>query len=270
MRWLVSAHLSSSVVGNLLVWWASAPVRRPSVNNMMHTFGAKFTRTLSVCSALSVMLSGAVAFAQAQPGASPAPAQGQAPATRPPAPAQPPATARPPATPPPNLPTGVELPPGYVIGVEDVLTVVYWREKDMSSDVVVRPDGKISLPLLNELDAAGLTPAQLREKIEEGSKRFIEEPTVSVIVKAINSRKVFITGMINKPGPYPLTGPMTVIQLIATAGGVQEYADSSKIVILRYEKGKPVTYKFNYKDVVNQKNLLQNIELRPGDSVMVP
>jgi polysaccharide export outer membrane protein len=123
---------------------------------------------------------------------------------------------------------------------------------------------------LNEVDAAGITPAQLRDKVEELSKRFVEEPSVSIIVKAINSRKVFITGMINKPGPYPITGPMTVIQLIATAGGVQEYANSSKIVILRYEKGQAKTFRFNYNDVVNQKNLAQNIELKPGDSVMVP
>jgi len=241
---------------------------------MMHTFGSKFTRTLSVSSVLSLMLSVPAAFGQAPAQPKPAAPAPSAPtqAPRPAAPTPGPATTtpRPAPTPPPNLPTGVELPPGYVIGVEDVLTVVYWREKDMSSDVVVRPDGKISLALLNEVDAAGLTPAQLREKIEELSKRFIEEPTVSVIVKAINSRKVYITGMINKPGPYPLTGPMTVIQLIATAGGVQEYANSSKIVILRYEKGKPATYKFNYKEVVDQKNLQQNIELKPGDSVMVP
>jgi polysaccharide export outer membrane protein len=269
MRWLVVAHLSSSVVGNLHVASCSRGAST-GVKNMMHTFGLKFTRTLSLSAAFSIILSVPSAFAQAQ-GTPTNPPAGTTAAPRPaaPAPAQTPARPAVP-TPPPNLPAGVELPPGYVIGTDDVLSVIYWREKDMSSDVVVRPDGKISLPLLNEVDAAGITPAQLRDKVEELSKRFVEEPSVSIIVKAINSRKVFITGMINKPGPYPITGPMTVIQLIATAGGVQEYANSSKIVILRYEKGQAKTFRFNYNDVVNQKNLAQNIELKPGDSVMVP
>jgi polysaccharide export outer membrane protein len=135
---------------------------------------------------------------------------------------------------------------------------------------VVRPDGKISLPLLNEVDAAGLTPADLRNKLEELSQKFLAEPSVSVIVKAINSRKVYITGMISKPGPYPITGPLTVLQLIATAGGVLEYADSDSIIVLRDDGGKATTYRFNYKEVAKQKNLTQNIELKPGDTVVVP
>ncbi len=119
-----------------------------------------------------------------------------------------------------------------------MLTVVFWRDKDMSSDVAVRPDGKISLPLLNEVQASGLTPEQLRVQVTEAASKFVEDPTVSIVVKEIHSRKVFITGMVNKPGTYPLSGPTTVVQLIAMAGGVLEYADSKHITILRTVNGR--------------------------------
>jgi polysaccharide export outer membrane protein len=98
----------------------------------------------------------------------------------------------------------------------------------------------------------------------------MEDPNVSVVVKAINSRKVFITGQVAKPGVYPLTAATTVMQLIALAGGVHEFADSKKIIVMRTEKGQPVAYPFNYKDVLKRKNLKQNIELKPGDTVVVP
>jgi polysaccharide export outer membrane protein len=178
------------------------------------------------------------------------------------------AAARPSAAP--ALPAGVTPPAGYVIGPDDQLSIVYWRDKDLSSDVVVRPDGLISLPLLNDVAAAGLTPEELRVVITKGASKFIEEPTVSVVVKAINSRKVFITGQVGKPGPYPLSGPTTVLQLISTAGGVAEYAKKSEIVILRNENGRQTTFPFNYNAVLKRKNLTQNIELRPGDTVIVP
>jgi polysaccharide export outer membrane protein len=171
---------------------------------------------------------------------------------------------------PPALPAGVPLPAGYVIGPEDVLTVVFWREKDMSSDVAVRPDGRITLPLLNEIEASGRTPEQLRATITEAASRYIEDPTVSVVVKQINSRKVFITGQVPKPGPYMLNTPMSVLQLIAMAGGVTEFAKIKDILITREEQGRPVAIRFNYNDVRKGKNLKQNIELRPGDTVIVP
>ena len=169
-----------------------------------------------------------------------------------------------------NIPAGVPTPADFVIGPDDVLTVVFWREKDMSGDVSVRPDGKISLPLLNDVQASGLTPEQLRVQLTEAASKFIEEPTVTVVVKAINSRRVFITGQVTKPGPYPLAGPTTVLQLIAMAGGVLEYADAKNIAILRTEEGRPVSFRFNYKDVSQRKNLKQNIELKPGDTIIVP
>jgi polysaccharide biosynthesis/export protein len=170
----------------------------------------------------------------------------------------------------PALPAGVTPPAGYVIGPDDQLSVVYWREKDMSADVVVRPDGLISLPLLNDVQASGLTPEQLRAAITKDATKFVEEPTVSVVVKAINSRKVFITGQVGKPGYYPIGGPTTVLQLIAIAGGVAEYADKNKISIIRKEGSKDVSFRFNYEDVIKGKNLAQNIELKPGDTVVVP
>jgi polysaccharide export outer membrane protein len=185
-------------------------------------------------------------------------------------PANPPATRPAPSTPPANLPAGVAAPADFVIGPNDVLTIVFWRDKDMSSDVQVRPDGKISLPLLNDVQAAGLTPEQLRVQITATAARLVEDPTVSVVVKEINSRRVFITGQVAKPGTYALSGPTTVLQLIAMAGGVLEYADSKNIAIMRTENGKPSSFQFNYKDVTKRKNLKQNIELKPGDTIIVP
>jgi len=173
---------------------------------------------------------------------------------------------------PPNAaaPAGIALPPGYLIGPEDVLTIVVWREKEMSTDAVVRPDGQISIPLLNDLQAAGLTPDQLKATIEKAASKFMAEPNATVIVKAINSRKVHIVGSVMKAGTYPLAGEMTVLQLIAQAGGLQEWADSKHITVMRKEDGKDKALSFNYKDVVKQKKLQQNVLLKPGDTVIVP
>src|SRR5215467_3616813 len=121
-------------------------------------------------------------------------------------------------------PAPLIVPAEYIIGTDDVMKVDFWRDKDMSSEVTVRPDGKISLPLINEIQAAGLTPAQLRERISEEARKYVEDPTVTVEVKAINSRRVYITGEVKKPGPYGITGSMTVLQLISIAGGLGDYA----------------------------------------------
>ena len=195
------------------------------------------------------------------------------------------ATAQKPAQPPPSgpaqkpaqavaQPAPVAPPADYVIGVDDVLVVMFRREKDLSAEVIVRPDGKITLPLINDIKAAGLTTDQLRDQVTEQAARFVESPTVTVIVKQINSRKVFITGQVMKPGPYPIGDRMTVMQLISTAGGLTEYAKKKDIVILREPAGrpgeKPAAFKFNYDDVRKMKNLASNIELKPGDTVIVP
>jgi polysaccharide export outer membrane protein len=169
-----------------------------------------------------------------------------------------------------KVPEGITPPSDYLIGPDDHLTVMFWREKDLSADVIVRPDGKISLPLLNDVQAAGLTPEQLREKVTDEAKRYVEDPVATVVVRQINSRKVFITGQVEKPGPYPLTAPTTVLQLISTAGGLKEYAKRDKIVIMRTENGKQTSLRFNYDQVIDRKNLKQNVELKPGDTVLVP
>jgi polysaccharide export outer membrane protein len=167
-------------------------------------------------------------------------------------------------------PAGVPLPAGYVIGPEDVLDIIFWRDKDMSAEVTVRPDGRITLPLINEMQASGVTPEELRGALMTAAAKYVQDPNVTVVVKAINSRKVFITGQVGKPGAYSLTAPTTVMQLIALAGGLHEFADAKNIIIMRTENGRPMAYAFNYKDVLKRKNLKQNIELKPGDTVVVP
>jgi polysaccharide export outer membrane protein len=169
-----------------------------------------------------------------------------------------------------EAPAGVALPVGYLIGAEDVLTIVFWREKEMSAEVVVRPDGKISLPLLNDIDAAGFTPDQLRGQLIKAASKYLEDPNATVVVKEIHSRKVFVSGQVGKPGSFPLIGDMNVLQMIAHVGGLLEYADAKNIVIVRSENGQERRFKFNYKDVVKGKNIQQNIVLKPGDTIIVP
>jgi polysaccharide biosynthesis/export protein len=169
-----------------------------------------------------------------------------------------------------TTPGGVTPPADYVLGTDDVLIVIFWREKDMSSEVVVRPDGKITLPLLNDVVAAGLTPDALRKKLNAEASRFIEDPAASVVVKVINSRKVFVTGEVQKPGPYPLTTPTTVMQLLAIAGGLKDYAKRNEIVVMRTENGEQVLHAFDYDAIIKRKKVSQNILLEPGDTIVVP
>ncbi|HMF95454.1 MAG TPA: polysaccharide biosynthesis/export family protein [Vicinamibacterales bacterium] len=169
------------------------------------------------------------------------------------------------------VPTKPATPTGYVIGVDDVLSILFWRDKDLSApETTVRPDGKVTLPLLNDVQAAGLTPEQLRDAVVTAARRYVEDPQPTVIVKEIKSRKVFITGQVEKPGPYPLNGSVTVLQLIATAGGLRDFADGKNITVMRVRQGKQAIFEFNYQDLVKRKNLFQNIELEPGDTVVVP
>jgi polysaccharide export outer membrane protein len=165
----------------------------------------------------------------------------------------------------------VPVAPDYVIGADDVLSILFWRDKDLSApEVTVRPDGKVTLPLLNDVQAAGRTPEQLGEAIREAARKYVEDPNPTVIVKEIKSRRVFITGRIEKPGPYPLNGKTTILQLIAMAGGLREFVDGKNISLMRSEKEKQTIFAFNYQDVVKKGYLHQNIELKPGDVVVVP
>jgi polysaccharide export outer membrane protein len=164
-----------------------------------------------------------------------------------------------------------ELPPGYVIGASDLLTVRFWGDNQLSADVVVRPDGKISVPLLNDVQASGFTPEQLGSALEKAASKFITEPVATVIVREIRSRQVFVLGEgVARAGIVPLNSEMTVLQVLAAAGGLLEYADKRAIVVLRTENGRERRFKFNYNDVVKGKNVQQNIVLLPGDTVLVP
>ena len=160
--------------------------------------------------------------------------------------------------------------PDYKIGPQDVLTITVWKEPDVSREVPVRPDGKISLPLLNDVDAAGLTPMQLASSLTESLKKFISSPQVTVIVKEINSRRVYVIGEVVRAGTFPLLPKMTVLQIVSSCGGFTQFANPKKIYVLRTKDGKQTKIPFNYKEVVSGKNPEQNIELQPGDTVVVP
>lgn len=164
----------------------------------------------------------------------------------------------------------VAVPADYLIGPEDVLGIVYWREAELTGDVTVRPDGRITLAVIGEMVAAGLRPEQLQQQIQEKAKTYVQEPNVAVVVREVNSRKIFVTGRVTTPGAYALKGPLTVMQALALAGGITEYADAKNINVLRIEGARTLGFKFNYKDVAKGKKLQQNILLLPGDTVVVP
>jgi len=160
--------------------------------------------------------------------------------------------------------------PNYIIGAQDVLEIDVWKEAELTRAVPVRPDGKISLPLLNDVQAAGLTPTQLSEDLTTELKKFITDPQVTVIVTEINSQRVYILGEMTRPGAYPLLPGMTVLQALSSAGGFTPFANSKKIYVLRSEGGKQQKFPFNYKEVIKGKNTEQNIVLKAGDQIVVP
>jgi polysaccharide export outer membrane protein len=158
----------------------------------------------------------------------------------------------------------------YVISPGDVLEVQVWKEPDVSKAVPVRPDGKISLPLLDDVQAAGRTSAALTADLTERLKKFISDPQVTVIVTEVNSQRIYITGEVTRGGTYPLEPGMTVLQGLSSAGGFTPFANVKKIYVLRQQNGKQVKYPFNYKDVVKGSDTAQNILLQPGDTIVVP
>ena len=160
-------------------------------------------------------------------------------------------------------------PSDYVIGADDTLKISVWKEPDLSETLPVRPDGKISMPLLNDIPAAGLTPLQLKDSITEKLKKYIADPRVTVVVTAMNSRRVFVTGEVVHSGPLALLPHMTMLQALAQAGFTQ-FANLKSIYLLRTENGKQVKLPFNYKDVVKGNHPEQNILLKPGDTLVVP
>lgn len=160
--------------------------------------------------------------------------------------------------------------PSYVIGEQDMLDISVWKEPDVSRAVPVRPDGKISLPLIHDVQAAGLTPMQLATVIAEKLKKYLSEPQVTVVVTAINSQRIYLVGEISRAGAYPMLPNMTVLQALANAGGFTQFANLKNIYVLRNENGKQVRYPFNYKDVIKGQKAEQNISLKPGDTIVVP
>ena len=160
--------------------------------------------------------------------------------------------------------------PAYVIGPQDVLDINVWKETEMTRVVPVRPDGKISLPLINDVQAAGLTPQQLAAAVTEKLRKFMTEPQVTVIVTAINSQRIFVVGEVLRAGAFPLIPGMTVLQALASAGGFTTFADEKRIHVMRLVNGKHIEMPFNYREVLKGDNPDQNIKLEPGDTVVVP
>jgi polysaccharide export outer membrane protein len=154
----------------------------------------------------------------------------------------------------------------YVIGAEDVLRVDVWREPGNSGTFVVRPDGRISLPLIGEVQAAGLTPEQLAKNVSLGLERILTHPEVTVGVERVNSKKYYIQGEVNRPGAYPLVVPTTVLEALVNAGTFRDFANPKKIIVLRGSQ----RLKFNYKEVTHGKKMDHNILLQNGDQIIVP
>lgn len=159
----------------------------------------------------------------------------------------------------------------YVIGPEDVLAINVWKEPELTSRVIVRPDGKIGMALLNEIQAGGLTPRQLQESISDGLKKYMSTPpSVSVIVNEIRSPVVYISGNVGKAGVYILGSPTTIMEMLIRAGGLSEFAKSEEVQILRPEGNSTRRFRFNFKTFSEGRDFQQNIPLRRGDIILVP
>ena len=169
-----------------------------------------------------------------------------------------------------GAPIAATTTPDYQIGPEDVLDVSVWKEPDVSRLVPVRPDGKISLPLINDVQAAGMSPQQLSAAVAEKLRKFLNDPQVTIIVTAINSQRIFVVGEVLRAGSFPLTPGMTVLQALSSAGGFTTFADVKKIHVMRQRGGKMTQLPFNYREVLKGDDSGQNIKLEPGDTVVVP
>lgn len=162
-------------------------------------------------------------------------------------------------------PTG----PEYVIGPDDVLHIAVWKEGDLTATLPVRPDGKISLPLLNDVQAAGMTPMQLASSLTEKLRKYLADPRVTVVVTQINSKRIYMVGEVARTGPMPMLPNMTVLQALATAG-LTQFANTKKIYVMRNENGKQVKMPVNYHKLVKGQDTERNYLLRPGDTIVVP
>lgn len=158
----------------------------------------------------------------------------------------------------------------YILGAEDVIEVLVWKNADLSRTVFIRPDGKVSLPLIGDVQAEGLTPSELRDSIKVLLRRYKKTPEVSVIVKEINSLSIFLVGEVLQPGKIQLRSETTLLQVITLAGGFTEFANRKKIVLLRKENGRERRFKINYNDILDGTNPEGNVILRRGDTILVP
>src|SRR5215470_6392908 len=193
------------------------------------------------------------------------PAIARAQTPRPQTPAQTPGAQTPAQTP---LPPA-KASPLYIIQPNDVLQVYVYKEEKLSAKVTVRPDGRISFPLIQDMQAEGLNPGQLKERIESALKEYIDAPNVTVIVDAIQSYKIYVTGKVGKPGMIVNEKPINVLQALSVAGGFQEFARPAEIVIIRNSGEESALYKFNYPEVIKGNNFSQNMSLKSGDVVVV-
>lgn len=211
--------------------------------------------TISVAGFAQVPQKPVVPEPSSQPvSSSPAPAAGQQPAV---------------STPAAGASTGGPTDPNrYVIGAEDSLQITVWKEPTLSGTVPVRPDGMISLVLVGDLRAAGLTPMALSADISQRLKKYIQDPVVTVVVLGVNSQRIFMVGEVGHVGPVMMTPGMTVLQAIVTAGGLSQFANSKRIYILRTVDGKQQKLPFNYKLALKGEN--QGVSLLPGDTIVVP
>jgi polysaccharide export outer membrane protein len=157
----------------------------------------------------------------------------------------------------------------YVIGPEDVLHVAVWKESDLTATLPVRPDGKISLPLLNDVQAAGLTPMQLADSLTEKLKKYVASPRVTVVVTAINSKRIYLVGEVGHTGATPMLPNMTVLQALSSAG-LTQFANTKKIYVMRVQNGKQIKLPVNYRKLVKGEMMEQNYPLQPGDTIVVP
>ena len=158
----------------------------------------------------------------------------------------------------------------YLIGRGDVLSIDIWKEPELSKQVTVRLDGNISMPLVGDLQAAGFTCAELRNQLKEKFERYVEVAEVSVTVIQSLSKKIYILGKINGPGEYPLQKNMTILQAISLGGGLDQWADTSNIKLIRKIKGVEKTFKVDYDAIVSGDDLSQNVQLQPDDTIFVP
>ena len=161
------------------------------------------------------------------------------------------------------------VPSDYIIGADDTLRISVWKEPDMSVMLPVRPDGKISMPLLDDVQAAGMTPMQLGTSIREKLKKYIADPRVTVVVTAMNSQRIYVLGEVVHTGAMPLLPNMTVLQALSSAGFTQ-FANLKAVYLLRVQDGKQTKLPFNYKDAIKGRGNQQNITLKPGDTIVVP